>query len=220
MKNRKKRIKFTLIAIVIIAALTFLLIVLDNQIRPVIITIATYQSRVAAVLAINESVNSELSANPQLYQNLLSAEYDEDGNVSALNADALLINEAKANLTEVVAQSLGTLEEKVISLPLGTILGWQMLSGRGPRLEFYILPASYVESDIITKIETAGINQTKNSIYMRFEVTVSAIIPGYTTSVDVESDVLIADMLVVGKTPIYYGSGGAENFIDESVTDF
>ncbi len=125
-----------------------------------------------------------------------------------------MINEAKANLTEVVAQSLEQMEKRTVSIPIGTILGWQLLAGKGPRLNFAVIPASYVESDIITHVQTAGINQTKNSIYMRFNVTVSAIIPGYTTSVDVQSDVLIADFLVVGETPIYYGGNGADNFIE------
>ncbi len=219
MKTTKRKVKSVFLSIGLITVFTFLLIMLDGQIRPIIITIANYQSRITAVLTINESVNAELQSNPQLYQNLLTASYDESGNVTALNANALLINEAKANLTEVVAKSLEGLREEKISIPLGTIFGWQLLSGKGPDIEFAVIPASYVESDIVTKIESAGINQTKNSIYMRFNVTVSAIIPGYTTSVDVENDVLIADVLVVGETPIYYGVNGtgAENFVDQNV---
>ncbi len=189
-------------------------VLLDRQIRPVIITIADYQSRTTAVLSINESVTNELKENPQLYDNLLIPQYDNSGNLVSLSANTLLINDAKAKLTEVVANSLSVMEQRVVSIPIGTIFGWQLLSGKGPRLEFTVIPASYVESNIITNVETAGINQTKNSIYMRFNVTVSAIIPGYTTSVDVQNDVLIADYLVVGETPIYYGSSGAENFID------
>ncbi len=216
LKNKKRNIRFKS-SVVWIGVLTLGLlffILFDRQIRPIIVTIADSQSRTTAVLAINESVNEEIQQNPQLYNNLLIPQYDDAGELVALNANTMLINEAKANLTEVVAQSLELMEERFVSIPLGTIFGWQLLAGKGPRLDFAIIPASYVESNIITHVETAGINQTKNSIYMRFNVTVTAIIPGYTTSVDVQNDVLIADFLVVGETPIYYGGSGVDNFVE------
>lgn len=201
---------FKIILLTIVS--TFILIIFDKQIRPIIITIAGYQSRIIAVLAINESLSAELFANPQLYQNLISVERAEDGSIALLTANALLINEAKSTLTNVVAANLQNLRERQVAIPLGTVLGWQPLSGKGPMLRFSVLPASYVESDIITRVETAGINQTKNSVYIRFNVKVSAIIPGYTTTVDVQNDVLIADLLVVGNVPLYYGFVGNDNF--------
>ncbi len=215
-KKKKLKIKSSIITGGLLILLLIFFILLDRQIRPVIVTIADYQSRTTAVLAINESVTEELNNNPQLYNNLLLPQYDNSGELVSLTANTLLINEAKANLTEVVAGSLSKMEQRTVSIPIGTIFGWQLLAGKGPRLEFTVIPASYVESNIITHVETAGINQTKNSIYMRFNVTVSAIIPGYTTSVDVQNDVLIADYLVVGETPIYYGGSGVDNFIEPS----
>ncbi len=215
MKKRNNfKIRSVIFLIGTLTIITILLILLDMQVRPIIVTIANNQSRITAVLAINEAVTDELNSSPELYTDLLMPQFDASGNMVALNANTLLINEAKANLTEVVARGLEGLEERTVSIPLGTVLGWQMLAGKGPRLQFSVIPTSYVESDIITKIETAGINQTKNSIYMRFSVTVSAIIPGYTTSIDVENDVLIADVLVVGDTPEYYGSANGENIIE------
>ncbi len=215
MKKRKYyKIRSAIFTLGLITVVVLFFILLDSQIRPVIVTIANYQSHTSAVLAINESVTEELQNNPQLYDNLLVPQYNSDGEMVALNANTLLINEAKANLTEVVAESLQQMEERTVSIPIGTLFGWQLLAGMGPRLHFSVIPASYVESDIITHIETAGINQTKNSIYMRFNVTVSAIIPGYTSSVDVKNDVLIADFLVVGETPVYYGSNTVDNFLE------
>ncbi len=213
-KKRFYRIRSAIFTCVAMTLIVLFFVLLDNQIRPVIVTIANYQSHTSAVLAINESVTEELQKNPQLYDNLLVPEYDNNGEMVALNANTLLINEAKANLTEVVAESLQGMEERTVSIPIGTLFGWQLLAGMGPRLHFSVIPASYVESDIITHIETAGINQTKSSIYMRFNVTVSAIIPGYTSSIDVQNDVLIADFLVVGETPIYYGGEGVDNFVE------
>ena len=56
-------------------------------------------------------------------------------------------------------------------------------------------------------LEAAGINQTQHKILMQFKVEMSAIIPGYTTSVTVNTQVSIADTLIVGNVPQFYAVG-------------
>ena len=51
------------------------------------------------------------------------------------------------------------------------------------------------------------INQTQHRIFIRFTVEMSAILPGYSTSVTVENEVCIAQTLIVGKVPQFYASG-------------
>lgn len=74
-------------------------------------------------------------------------------------------------------------------------------------IRFQIVPASFVESDITSTLEAAGINQTQHKILMQFKVEMSAIIPGYTTSVTVNTQVSIADTLIVGNVPQFYAVG-------------
>ena len=68
------------------------------------------------------------------------------------------------------------------------------------------LPASFVESNITSTLESAGINQTQHKILMDFTVKMSAIIPGYTTSVEVNTQVSIADTLIIGAVPEFYAA--------------
>ena len=63
------------------------------------------------------------------------------------------------------------------------------------------------QSTIVDTLETAGINQTQHRIFIRFTVEMSAILPGYSTSVTVENEVCIAQTLIVGKVPQFYASG-------------
>ena len=49
--------------------------------------------------------------------------------------------------------------------------------------------------------------QAQHRIFIRFTVEMSAILPGYSTSVTVENEVCIAQTLIVGKVPQFYASG-------------
>ncbi|MEG1407262.1 MAG: sporulation protein YunB, partial [Ruthenibacterium sp.] len=87
---------------------------------------------------------------------------------------------------------------------LGTLLGWQIMAGRGPNIHLQVLPASFVETSMVDQVETAGINQTQYRIFIRFTVQMSAILPGYSTSVTVENEICVAETLIVGQVPQVY----------------
>ena len=55
---------------------------------------------------------------------------------------------------------------------------------------------------------SAGINQTQHRVCIRFTVEMSAILPGYSTSVDVTDEVCVAQTLIVGQVPEFYAQNG------------
>ena len=182
--------------------------VLDQRLRPVITTMAQYQCRVVSVLAMNEAVMNELAASPDMTGRLIDMQTTEDGSVTSISVDSGALNEMKSRLTEAVAKRLMDLEKQEISIPLGTLLGWQLLAGRGPDVRLQVIPASFVQATTENELVTAGINQTQHRVIVHFTVEMSAILPGYSTSVTVENDVCVAETLVVGEVPQFYAVTG------------
>ena len=176
---------------------------LDKEVRPVIITMAQYQARVSSILAINNAVIDEME-NLDDDIKLTKVFRAENGIVTAVETNTSELNKLKAKLTNAVGVSLATLELTDISIPIGTLLGWQIFAGRGPDVNFKILPTSFVESNVTSTLTSAGINQTMHQIFIEFKVTMSAIIPGYTTNVEVKTDVCIAETLIVGVVPEFF----------------
>ena len=129
--------------------------------------------------------------------------------VTSVQTDAAAINRVKSQLTNAVSTRLAMMELEEVEIPIGTLLGWQIFAGRGPTIRFQVVPASFVESNITSTLESAGINQTQHKILMDFTVEMSAIIPGYTTSVEVNTQVSIADTLIIGAVPQFYAAGGS-----------
>ena len=153
-KNRKRKYRWKLAGVLLAAAALFAAV--DSQLRPVVETMAQYQCRVVSVIAINEAVMDEL---------------EKMGNVEL---DSVEMNRLKARLTEAVSNRLTGLENQDVAIPLGTLLGWQLLAGRGPDIHLQIVPASFVESEVVDTLESAGINQTQHRVCIRFTVEMSA----------------------------------------------
>ena len=202
--NGKRR--FALWLCLVFTAVFAAFVVFDSRLRPVITTMAQYQCRVVSVMAMNEAVMEELDRLPASERPLVNVEKGPDGTVSAIEIDSTEVNRLQARLTEAVTNRLLSIPNQEIGIPLGTLLGWQIMAGRGPEVPLHVVPASFVESTIIDSLETAGINQTQHRIFIRFTVDMSAILPGYTTGVTVENDVCVAQTLIVGDVPQFYAS--------------
>lgn len=177
---------------------------LDARLRPVIITMAQYQCRVVSTLAMNEAVMEEMAASPNMASRLIDVQKNADGIVTSIAVDSGALNDVKSRLTQAVAQRLLMLQKQDVNIPMGTLLGWQLLAGRGPDIRLQLVPASFVQANTESELITAGINQTQHRIIVHFTVEMSAILPGYSTSVTVENDVCVAETLIVGEVPNFY----------------
>lgn len=120
--------------------------VLDNRLRPVITTMAQYQCRVVSVLAMNEAVMEELNEVQDIEQALVEVDKAPDGTVSAIEINSVEVNRLKTRLTDAVANRLLSVPKQDVRIPLGTLLGWQIMAGRGPDIPLQVVPASFVQS--------------------------------------------------------------------------
>lgn len=207
-RYRRRRMEFRLKGwaklLLFLLVLFLILIEIDLQLRPVITTMAEYQCRVISILAMNEAVMDELEEEPDISEKLVAVETREDGTVVSVEINSVEINRLQARLTDAVTNRLLGIQKQDIGIPLGTLTGWQLLAGRGPEVHLQILPASFVETEIVDSLETAGINQTQHRIFIKFQVEMSAILPGYSTNVTVENQVCVAQTLIVGEVPQFY----------------
>ncbi len=192
--------------LLVLAVLLAALIALDRQLRPVIVTMAQYQCRVISLMAINEAVAEELSEMEDMEPQLVRVEKNADDTVSAIEVNSTEVNQLKNRLIAAVSEKLMEIPNQDIHIPLGTLLGWQLLAGRGPDVQLQVVPASYVRAEINDSLTTAGINQTEHKLFIDFTVEMSAILPGYSTDVTVTDEVCIAQTMIIGPVPQVYAS--------------
>ncbi len=154
-------------------------------------------------LAVNDTVNRIMAEGDYSYDYFVTIEKDNDGNVAAISANMSRINAVSAQiLSEVVdAAENGVLD---IRVPLGNLLGSNILMGKGPEVpvEVITLTSSYI--DIENEIISTGINQAKHKIILKVDVDIDILIPWDVLTTRVESNVLIAETVIVGRVPETY----------------
>ncbi|MBC3937573.1 MULTISPECIES: sporulation protein YunB [Anaerotruncus] len=193
----------------------------DGRIRPLISTVSTYQSKLVATRAVNDAVLRVISEENITYGKVMNAVLDEKGKVTTVTTNMVALNRLKAEINNAVSDELQKGIDQPIDLPLGTLLGGHFLSGRGPNVQFKVVPMGYTETQIYNKFQSAGINQTLHQVMVTVNTRVAAILPLYTVETDVSTDICIAETVIVGEVPQSFTdiSGDNRGLIDK-VNDY
>jgi len=209
-KNQAVRAKVWLILFLLFC----MLIWLDVSVQPLVITMAENQGHVIATKAINQAVSEILAGQSVEYGEMVKIQYDEQGKVTSLAADMLGINRTKAELTLAIQEKISQDDERVIKIPVGSVVGGNLFTGRGPQLRIKLRLANHVETDIESLFESAGINQTHHQIMLSIKTNAYVLIPGHTTATQVETRFCLAETVIVGVSPDAFTQvtrGDAEN---------
>lgn len=183
-----------------------LILMVDYNMRPIIESMAAYQAKVAGVRAMNEAMTHELKNLECGYDDLVRITYGSEGGVRSIQANMAAINGLKARIGESALEGLNLGDNRKVSLPVGTLLGNQFTSGRGPRIEIMIVPAGVVNTRIYNQFTSAGINQTLHQIMLEATVRLIAVMPGYRVDTETTTNFCIAETIIVGEIPQGYAS--------------
>lgn len=177
----------------------------DWNIRPLVEDFALMQTKIIASMAANDAVCQRLDQEKDLCDKLVQIQYDEKGNVCSLQIDTVTAEMLQEDIASAVEEEIAALREKDVAIPLGTVLGIQILNGKGPSIHFSILPASYVQTNLESEFEACGINQIQHRVKMHLTVSVVVFTPGFSKEVEVDSYIVLAETVIVGDVPQWYG---------------
>lgn len=197
-KISKKWVALILLLLIIIAYL-----LIDEAVRPAIVSISEARLRAIAVKAMNDAVRETVGTDIN-YADLINIEKDQNGNITLVYANAVLMNNLAANTAIAAQDKILGIGEQGISIPIGTIIGGQLLSGRGPAIIVKFEPVGSVTTDFKTEFEDAGINQTRHKIYLILNSSVRIIIGNGSQTVEISSQVLISETIIIGDVPQSY----------------
>ena len=199
------RIRFSKkwIAIVLVILVVTAYILIDNAIKPTILSMSEAKLRALAVKAMNSAVQGTVGSEIT-YTDLINIEKDNAGNITMVTANAAFMNNLAAETALAAQDKISNLGEQGISIPIGTIIGGQLLTGRGPSVRIKFEPVGSVTSDFKTEFEDAGINQTRHKIYLILTTTVKIVVGNASQTVQITSQVLISETIIIGAVPNTY----------------
>ncbi|MCL1831490.1 MAG: sporulation protein YunB [Oscillospiraceae bacterium] len=197
-KRRKIGVRLIAAGVVLI----IVLVLIDIRVRPMIQAAGAFHCHVVATRIIDHSVADELERHT--YDDLIHLTHDEAGNVIAIESNMASINRLKARVAQLINEDISEIEHSELDVPVGTITGFNMLYGRGPTIPVKLSPRGSAAVNLSSVFTSAGINQTLHQITLTVNADIAAIVPGYTTSVNVQTEFIVAQTVIVGTVPESY----------------
>ncbi|MGN1077010.1 MAG: sporulation protein YunB [Candidatus Gallimonas sp.] len=198
-KKLRRRIVLGFVALALIGLVVFLHV----NITGVLKSIAEASMRSITTVAVNDAIYYTLSDQVR-YEDLVTVERDEAGNVKAITSNSFQINRIARDAAYMSQENLKKMSEDGIDVPLGALTGIEAWAGFGPRIRIKIIPISNVSCRFVSAFEAAGINQTKHSVYLEIVADISIIMPSGTSNFASLTEVLICESVLLGKVPDTY----------------
>lgn len=210
--NRKLNIKirktWKVVIILIIAILTANTIF--NYINPVFIGICEAQVKSIATIVSNEQATRAVEN--YNYEDLFEIEKDNNGKIIMIKSNIITINEIISNVGLYIQQELNKDDRTNIKIPLGSLLGNNLLSGSGPNIKAKVILEGVVDTDLRSEFISKGINQTLHRVYLQIDCKVSIITSFEKIESNVSNQVLLMENVVLGEIPeTYYNLEGLDN---------
>ena len=159
--------------------------------------------RSITTVAVNDAIYYTLSDNLR-YEDLVFVNRGEKGEVLSITSNALQINRIARDAAYLSQENLNKMSQAGIDVPLGALTGVEAWAGFGPKMNIKIIPISNVECRFTSDFSSAGINQTKHSIYLEVIADISIVLPSGTSNFASLTQVLICESVLVGTVPDTY----------------
>ncbi|WP_177505907.1 sporulation protein YunB [Anaerosinus sp.] len=202
-ERKKKTKKFIWICIGSILILFYLFWVMETHLKPSILAIAEARAIGIATQSINKVIEDKVK-NKVESKDLLDVKLDNQGKIVFIQPNTMEFNRLSAEITIDVQKTLQDLSRENIEIPLGQITGSQILASIGPNINVAVIPVGVVKIKTINNFEQAGINQTKHMISLAAETEVKIVVPMISKSSVVNTQVPIAEYVIVGDVPNTY----------------
>ena len=200
-----------LLVLLLVLAVAF--VVLRGRYRDVVRDLAQTQVKNSTSDLTNDAIARQIAAGNIAYDRLVYFEKDLDGRITALKTNMSEVNRLKTDILNIINDEILALDTSDIGIPLGSLFLPEVFSGRGPAIPVHILTIRNSDAAFSSNFTQAGINQTLHQLIMNVSIDVSVLVLAETTSFTMESEVVVAETVIVGDVPDtflqtggYYGS--------------
>lgn len=186
----------------------FLMIVLSYaflvHLRPRIITISQAYAENEVSMIIDREIQNMMLEELFSYDKLTIISRDENGRVTSISTNSVVVNNFANDLDIRIGNYIDEFDVIENKVYLSGLLGIDVLAGLGPKVPIRFQPVSVTHADVWHTFEEAGINQTLHTIMMEVSINIEILLPFAHSSMKVESQLPIAQTLIVGQVPNAY----------------
>lgn len=173
----------------------------EKNLTRVVLSLAQAQARAMAVQTLNEAAAELLSSGEVTYDSLMHVTMGENGQVRLIQANTPEMNRLASRVSLLAQGHLQEKRDQMVKVPLGSAMGMTIFAGAGPTIQVRVLPVGSVHAQFHTDFQTAGINQTRHRVSLMLTAQVQLVIPTGAQTVEVTTQVAMAESIIVGEVP-------------------
>lgn len=155
-----------------------------------------------AVNIVNEEVQN--ATQNYSYNDLIEIEKDEDGNVTLIKANTLLINRLISEITGNVQKRIDQSPTAMVYINYGSVSGISILKNLGPKFDIELESAGKVDAHTKSEFQSTGVNQSLHRIYLEISTEVNILTPLGTFAKEIHPEILLTEAVIVGDVPENY----------------
>lgn len=181
----------------------YLLIYANSVMKPAMTAMAKLKAKSIITLVVNQSVQEKFAEDIDPSK-LLDVKIDGQGKVAMIRSDTVEMTRIASDLNDLILKKFKELKPTVITVPLGSVLGSEILSQFGPSVHLKIYPLGTSKVDFKTDFESTGINQSHYKIYLEVHSQAEVVAPFLSHQIKTSTVVPIGETVIVGDTPQTY----------------
>ena len=202
--SKKKR--ETLIFRVVAGVLVFSIITVlcDMKLRPIIKTVGGSALKNTLSNVLDGAVNDMVDELGVRYGDMVDIEKNTDGTIAAITLNSTYINGYKTELSDGCSDRLSQFTETVVPVPIGALIGGSFFNGKGFCIDVDATIYGFAVTDVVSKFESAGINQTRHTIYLNVTASAHAYMGLCHLNESVDETIILVETIIVGTVPQSY----------------
>lgn len=203
MKKRSKIGKTIFVILVVISVIALTLGYFESNVAPIILKYCESKIEAMTVSAVNHAISLVINDGID-YDELITIEKDEKGEILAIRAKTAKINLLARQISGIALQNVDKISKKGIGVPLGAFFNSTVIAGSGPEIMVNFVSTGAVDCTFVSEFSEAGINHTLHKIFIKIDSSISLIIPSSNAVVKTTSEVLVSECVLVGDVPETY----------------
>lgn len=196
--NLARRKKTIIRIIILFLFVIYLFKYVDKNIKPTVIAISEIKAKSVTTQTINDTIKLKIKRDIN-YNDLIFVKYDNEGKVTLMQANTILMNSIAAEVAIEVQEQLEKMSHTKIRVPLSNAFNTQIITF--PSINIQIIPQGSVAVDFATEFESSGINQTRHRIYIIVVTDIKMIVPLVQENIRIVTNIPIAETIIVGDVP-------------------
>lgn len=209
--GRKTKIK-VIASIITVAIVVSAVLYYRNTVAPLVVKTAEAEVNSLTSGIINEA-SLKLRTYSAFYEAFYTYEKNDSGEITLVKANTSSINLMTIYARKAVQDGLNAIADGKIHIPLGAFSGLSLLADKGDAVEINVVQVGTADVKLNSYYYNEGVNQTLHRLVMRVTANIRMLIPLRAEDVEIVTDIILAEDIIVGRVPDSYITGISDDNI-------